>query len=68
MKSKFIHTLIMGGLLITACTSNFDNLNSEDGSYDPDKQVMDNAGYTMYFNSIQPVSYTHLTLPTNSLV
>lgn len=57
MKSKFIHTLIMGGLLITACTSNFDNLNSEDGSYDPDKQVMDNAGYTMYFNSIQQGIY-----------
>lgn len=56
MKSKFIYTLAIGTLL-TACTSNFDNLNTESGTYGPNEQTMDRNGYTMYFNPIQQGIY-----------
>lgn len=56
MKNKILALLLVSGAL-TACTDNFEKFNTETGAYTKDKQEMDLAGNTMYFQPIQQGIY-----------
>lgn len=56
MKNKILALLLVSGAL-TACTDNFEKFNTETGAYTKDKQDMDLAGNTMYFQPIQQGIY-----------
>ena len=56
MKNKILALLLISSAL-TACTDHFEKFNTEDGAYTEDKQGMDFAGNTMYFQAIEQGIY-----------
>ena len=56
MKNNIL-AVLFAGVSLVGCTGNFEDYNTESGAYTKDKQEMDNAGNTMYFNVIEQGIY-----------
>ena len=56
MKNNIL-AVLFAGVSLVGCTGNFEDYNTASGAYTKDKQEMDNAGNTMYFNVIEQGIY-----------